>query len=154
ELFGRPPRESACECERSNSMLLGPVLNLVNGPVLANALGDPANRIAKLLAAEKDDAKLVEELYLAILSRLPTQQELKSGVIALQGTDADFAGLQSEKARRRALLEEQEKKLPELQAAWEKTVVRAADWTILEPRDMKSKGGVTFTWQPDQSILV
>src|SRR5262249_45569047 len=27
ELFGRPPRESACECERSNQMLLGPVLN-------------------------------------------------------------------------------------------------------------------------------
>src|SRR5260221_3640695 len=26
-LFGKPPRESACECERSGSMMLGPVLN-------------------------------------------------------------------------------------------------------------------------------
>jgi hypothetical protein len=153
ELFGRPPRESACECERSNSMLLGPVLNLVNGPVLANALGDPANRIAKLLAAQKDDTKLVEELYLAILSRLPTKQELKSGVSALQGTDADFAQLQNEKKRRQALLEEQEKRLPALQTAWEKGVVRAPEWTVLEPTMMKSKGGATFTWQPDHSIL-
>ena len=80
ELFGKPPRESACECERTSTMLLGPVLNLVNGPVLANALGDPANRIAKLLAAEKSDARLVEELYLAILCRPPTKQELKTGV--------------------------------------------------------------------------
>ena len=69
ELFGKPPRESACECERTNTMLLGPVLNLVNGPVLAGALGDPDNRIAKLLASQKDDAKLVEEPYLAILCR-------------------------------------------------------------------------------------
>src|SRR5262249_39358939 len=31
DLFGKPPRESACECERSTGMMLGPVLNLVNG---------------------------------------------------------------------------------------------------------------------------
>src|SRR5262249_37751946 len=114
----------------------------------------PANRIAKLLASEKDDARLVSELYLAILSRLPTKEELKSGVSALQGTDTDFAQLQNEKKRRQALVDQQEKRLPELQAAWEKTVVRAPEWTILEPREMRSKGGVTFTWQPDQSILV
>jgi hypothetical protein len=72
ELFGKPPRESACECERSGGMMLGPVLNLVNGPVLGEALKDPNNRLAKLAAAEKDDTKLIEELYLAILARRPT----------------------------------------------------------------------------------
>ncbi|HWY87382.1 MAG TPA: DUF1549 domain-containing protein [Gemmataceae bacterium] len=153
ELFGRPPRESACECERTNTMLLGPVLNLVNGPVLAGALGDPANRIAKLLAADTDDGKLVEDLYLAILCRLPTAQELKSGVGALQGTNTDFAQLQKEKSRRKALVDEHENRLPALQAAWETTVVRAAPWTILEPKEMKSTGGAILTKQPDQSIL-
>ncbi len=39
ELFGKPPRESACECERSNTMLLGPVLNLVNGPGAGDSPG-------------------------------------------------------------------------------------------------------------------
>src|SRR5262249_12146078 len=87
ELFGKPPRESACECERTNSMLLGPVLNLVNGPVLAEALRDPANRIAKILAEQADDAKAVEEIYLSILCRRPTAEELKIGVDALKGNE-------------------------------------------------------------------
>jgi Protein of unknown function (DUF1553)/Protein of unknown function (DUF1549)/Bacterial Ig-like domain (group 2) len=153
ELFGKPPRESACECERSNTMLLGPVLNLVNGPVLASALGDPDNRITKLLAAKTDDAKLVEELYLSILCRLPTPQELKTGLNSLQGTEADFAQLQNEKARRKALLEEHEKKLPALQTAWEQSAARTPQWTILEPRELKSSAGATLTKQKDQSVL-
>ena len=68
-LFGKPPRESACECERSGSMMLGPVLNLVNGPVVADALKDPENRLAKLAAREMDDRKVIEELFMAILCR-------------------------------------------------------------------------------------
>src|SRR5207237_10536081 len=86
DLFGRPPRESACECERSSSMMLGPVLNLVNGPVLADAIKDPANRLTKLIVTEKDNAKVVEELFLAILCRLPTKDELASGLEALKGS--------------------------------------------------------------------
>lgn len=154
ELFGKPARESACECERSNSMLLGPVLNLVNGPVLADALRDPANRIAKLLASEKDDSKLIDELYLAILCRAPTEKEKAIGIAALQGNEADFADLQTEKARRRALLDEHEKRVPGLQAAWEQSVARTPIWTVIEPKDLKSTGGATFTVQPDKSILV
>src|SRR5205823_3434097 len=66
DLFGRPPRESACECERtSSSMLLGPVLALVNGPVLQDAVKDPNNRITRIAASQKDDAKLVEELFIS-----------------------------------------------------------------------------------------
>jgi len=42
DLFGKPPRESACECERVTGMQLGPVLNLVNGPVVADAIRDPS----------------------------------------------------------------------------------------------------------------
>ncbi|HMF20328.1 MAG TPA: DUF1553 domain-containing protein, partial [Gemmataceae bacterium] len=92
DLFGKPPRESACECERTNAaMMLGPVLNLVNGPVIANALKDPSNRIATLLATEKDDTKVVQELFLATLCRMPTAKEIKLGVEALSGNDEDYA---------------------------------------------------------------
>ena len=38
DLFGRPARESSCECERSSGMMLGPALNLVNGPTIADAI--------------------------------------------------------------------------------------------------------------------
>merc|ERR1711988_831375 len=48
--FGRPVRESACECERSSGVALGPVMKLVNGPSLAKALSDPANDLVKLAA--------------------------------------------------------------------------------------------------------
>ena len=74
-LFGRPKRQSACECERSSSMTLSHALNLINGDTFADALNSPSNRIAKLVEKEKDDQKLVEEIYLSCLSRPPTEKE-------------------------------------------------------------------------------
>src|SRR5437763_9363339 len=76
-ISGKPERESACECERSNATQFGLVLNFVTGPVVGDAVRDPNNRIAKLLAAEKDNRKVIEELYLAVLCRLPTAKELE-----------------------------------------------------------------------------
>jgi len=100
DLFGKPPRESACECERSASMMLGPVLNLINGPVLADALKDQDNRIAKLVTKEQDDTKLLEELYLAILCRAPTPAELEAGRRALKNGEAEFPKLVEEYQKR------------------------------------------------------
>jgi len=48
--LGRPPRESACECDRSNDLQLGPVMALVSGPTLSGAIADPNNELAKLVA--------------------------------------------------------------------------------------------------------
>ena len=63
EVFGRPARESSCECERSSGMMLGPVMTLVNGPTIADAIADPNNwRLRACPAAEKDDAKVVSEI--------------------------------------------------------------------------------------------
>src|SRR5262245_52901428 len=138
ELFGRPPRESACECERSNSILLGPVLSLLIGPVLSEALRDPNNRINKIAASVSDDGKAVEEIYLALLSRLPTKEELKIGVEALQGNEEEHSKLVAERKRREADLAAHDKRLPELQTAWEGNVVRTPVWTVLEPFEMKS----------------
>ncbi len=49
--FGRPARESSCECERSDDMQLGPVMALVSGPTLADAIADPGSELTKLVAA-------------------------------------------------------------------------------------------------------
>ena len=43
--FGRPARESACECERSSGLQLGPVMALVSGPTLGDAIADPGNEL-------------------------------------------------------------------------------------------------------------
>ena len=50
--LGRPVRESACECERTAGLQLGPVMALVNGQTIAGAINDPNNDLAKLVAAE------------------------------------------------------------------------------------------------------
>ena len=39
--FGRPPRESACECERAGGLLTRPIMALVSGPTVNNAISDP-----------------------------------------------------------------------------------------------------------------
>ena len=124
DLFGKPPRESVCECERSSSMMLGPVLNMVNGPVVGEAIKDPNNRIAKLCATQKDDAKVVEELYLAVLCRPPTPAELKEGLQALKDGEPDYAAAVAEHDKRVAELAAYEKSLDAKQAQWEKHLKR------------------------------
>jgi hypothetical protein len=78
QLFGRPKRQSACECERSSSLTLSHALSLINGPTISDAVNAKDSRIAKLAETEKDDKKLVEEIYLSCLSRPPTEKELKA----------------------------------------------------------------------------
>ncbi len=78
QLFGRPKRQSACECERSSSLTLSHALSLINGPTISEAVAAPDSRVAKLVKTEKDDRKLVEDIYLSCLSRPPTEKELKA----------------------------------------------------------------------------
>lgn len=153
DLFGKPPRESACECERSSGMMLGPVLNLVNGPVLADALKDPGNRLNKLVSSLKDDRKLVEEIYLATLCRLPTNPEIDAGVQALRRGETDFPQLVAEHDRRVAALKTYEEQLDAKQEAWEKDARNTGVWTILEFKDAKADGGTKLVRQSDGSYL-
>jgi len=87
--FGRPAREASCECERSGGMVLGPVMKLVNGPTLANAIADSGNALATLVASEADNTKVVEELFLRLMARYPTEAETKLSVETILATEAD-----------------------------------------------------------------
>ncbi len=73
--LGRPARESACECERSSELQLGPVMALINGPTIGAAISDPKNELERIVKAVPDDAALAEELFLRILGRYPNQPE-------------------------------------------------------------------------------
>ena len=75
-LFGRPKRQSACECERTSNVTLAHALNLINGTTISECLSAPANRIAKIVEDEKDDQKVVEDIYFSVLNRPPTEKEL------------------------------------------------------------------------------
>jgi WD40 repeat protein/mono/diheme cytochrome c family protein len=94
--LGRPPRESACECERTTGLQLGPVMTLINGPTIADAINDPANEIAKLVAAEPDDAKVINMLFLRILNRPATPTEVEKCLKAVQTIQADHQKLEKD----------------------------------------------------------
>jgi hypothetical protein len=85
DVFGRPGRESSCECERRADFSLPQALNLVNGRTISDAVADPKGRIAKAVLSGRDDKAIVEELYLASLSRLPSSDETDRGVKYLSG---------------------------------------------------------------------
>jgi hypothetical protein len=145
-LFGRPPRESACECERSTGVMLGQALNLVNGPTIAEAISDPENRIAALVKSQPDDNKLVEELFMAILSREPKPEETAAGVEAINAAKREYEGLAAELAKF------EKEQLPARQAAWEKEQ-RPVAWTTLDFASVTTASGAEATRQADGSLL-
>jgi hypothetical protein len=92
DLFGRPARESPCECERTSEVSLSQALNLMNGQTISEAIANPSGRLPALLAAQPDDARVVEDIYLAVMSRFPSKTEsetairhIKSGANRLEG---------------------------------------------------------------------
>ncbi len=85
DLFGRPTRETACECERRADFSLPQALNLVNGKTISDAVADPKGRVAKLVLAGKADSAIVDELYLASYARLPHKDEAARGLKYLSG---------------------------------------------------------------------
>jgi len=77
-LFGRPKRQSACECERSSNVTLSHALNLINGKTLGECVSRTDNRFSQLVSEFADDRKVIEEIYLSCLNRPPTAKELSS----------------------------------------------------------------------------
>ncbi|HEX4142223.1 MAG TPA: DUF1549 domain-containing protein [Pirellulales bacterium] len=91
--FGRPVRESACECERSSGLQLGPVMALISGPTIADAIGDSDNGLTKLVAAEKDDRKVIDEIFVRLLSRPATEGEIDTSLKSMQLIQEDHRKL-------------------------------------------------------------
>jgi len=142
-LFGRPPRESACECERGSGMSLGQALHLVNGPTLAEAIEDPASELTRLVAYERDPRKLVDELYLRFLSRPATDVEFAALAPGFEPNHAaNVAALPP------SLLEQYRAR----RAAWEAAIPRVS-WQVLDDVQAQSAGGASFTKQADGSLL-
>jgi hypothetical protein len=127
-------------------MVLGPILKLINGPTVADALADPASELNQLVANQPDDAKLLEEVFVRFLARKPHATELQLGLEALQAAAAD-------QVKAKAALAEYEKQLPAKQAAWEASLGKPVVWQPLDATELKSAAGATLTKQEDKSIV-
>ncbi|MFL5241499.1 MAG: DUF1549 and DUF1553 domain-containing protein [Gemmataceae bacterium] len=73
--FGRPPRTSACDCERAQEPALPQKLFLMTDQSLQAKFKDPKGRLQTLFKLRKHDKDIVTELFLAALSRPPTETE-------------------------------------------------------------------------------
>ncbi|MBI3680651.1 MAG: DUF1549 domain-containing protein [Acidobacteria bacterium] len=85
DLFGRPQRESSCECERRSDLSLPQAMNLVNGGDIADAIADPKGKVAQMVTAGWSDRQMIEEMYLSALGRLPSPAEYDKAVTYLRG---------------------------------------------------------------------
>ncbi len=74
-IFGRPPRTTACDCERAMGPGLPQNLFLMADPAMQAKLRDPNNRLRTLLDSKKTDDEILDELFLATLTRFPTPKE-------------------------------------------------------------------------------
>jgi hypothetical protein len=77
DVFGRPARQITCECERTTQPNIAQALHLLNGDFLERKIESPTGRIAELVNSKKSRAEIIDELYLATLSRLPRREEVE-----------------------------------------------------------------------------
>ncbi len=94
--LGRPARQSACECERSSDLGLGSVMALLSGPTISSAINEPTNALAQLVATEKHDDQLVNEVFLRVVNRPATGPETQKTLALLGAVGADNANLTNE----------------------------------------------------------
>lgn len=74
-IFGRPVRNTVCECERSNEPSISQALHLLNSPEISHKLHHHDGTVKRLAETITTDDALIEELYLLTLSRFPTDSE-------------------------------------------------------------------------------
>jgi len=75
DLFGKPQRMEACECERDDGSNMLQALHFINGKSILDRVAAGNSRVARLVREQKENAPLVEQLYLWALARKPSEQE-------------------------------------------------------------------------------
>ncbi|MCA9071643.1 MAG: DUF1553 domain-containing protein, partial [Planctomycetaceae bacterium] len=76
ELFQRPQRKTPCDCEPTQTATVRQSLFLMSDSLVLRGMHH--GRLQKLLASPLRDEDVIEELFLASLSRFPTTQEHKA----------------------------------------------------------------------------
>ena len=80
DVFGRPARTKACECERVYSPSLHQALELVNSTEIQNKLTAEKGYIAELASTSAPHGDNVQQIFLRTLARPPRPQEMKTAV--------------------------------------------------------------------------
>ena len=90
--FGRSDRVTACACERGGDVSLPQVLHLIGGEV-TNKVNSGACWVNKAVAAEKDDDRLLDQLFLRTLATRPTEEQRRAVKALLAEKGANREGV-------------------------------------------------------------
>ena len=138
--LGRPVRESACECERSSDLQLGPVMALISGPTIGTAISDPKNQLEFIVEGYPDDAQLAEEIFLRALGRKPTIGEVEA--------------FRSSKELIRQNHEELTAQLATAEADWKQRLDRIKEQRAIETAEIEAKiAARTEAMKPERDRL-
>ena len=66
---------------------------LVSGPTVGNAISDPKNILPKLIESSDDDKKVINEIFLRLLSRPADEEELAASLAMLDAVDKDHENI-------------------------------------------------------------
>ncbi len=91
-IFGKPPRLTVCECERSGETTMGQAFQMISGPSVNELLTQSDNRLGPLLEAKPVNRDLIEELYWTVLTRPPSATELAKTVAHIEQAKDRRAG--------------------------------------------------------------
>ncbi len=87
DVFGRPARDSACECERVDSPALSQALELVNSELLQSKLSAKEGYVTKLAAQESATKQKIADVFLRTFGRNPQSSELNTAIEFLKDAD-------------------------------------------------------------------
>ena len=95
DVFGRPSRNKACECERVSEATLGQALALVNSAEIQQKLAADDGYVSRLAAADGSHKENVGEVFLRVLGRDPSETEIAVAVEFLEGENDRVAAYRS-----------------------------------------------------------
>ncbi|MDA1230992.1 MAG: DUF1553 domain-containing protein, partial [Planctomycetota bacterium] len=78
DVFGRPARMTACECERVDAPALTQTLELVNSKEIQRKLTEKSGYAEQLATSDKPYEVLADEIFLRAFARHPRPEELRA----------------------------------------------------------------------------
>ncbi len=91
EMFGRPPRDTGLQSERNNRPTAAGRLHLLNSSHIRRKI-EQSQKLRGLIRSSGDRQEIARRLYLNILSRFPTKEEMEIVKTHFKTNEADRRG--------------------------------------------------------------
>ncbi len=89
DVFGRPQRISACECERVSEANLAQALHLLNSDEVQGKISRPGGRAEQLAKDPRPDTQKIEELFYWAFAHGPTAEQMNLALAHLEKHNKD-----------------------------------------------------------------